>query len=391
VLTPYTLTDMGVFGFSLLVSMTVLIISCPCAVGLATPSAIMAGTGKGAEYGILFKGADDMEHTAKLQAIIFDKTGTLTKGQPSVTDVVAMNGFAEEEVLRLAAVAEKNSEHHLGEAIVRGAQARGIELVASDSFQAIPGQGVEARVAGRAILLGNRRLMAEHQIPVDVSLSEAERLENEGKTVMFLAVGGRPAGIIAVADTLKETSAQAIAELKRMGIKVTILTGDNHRTAQAIARKLDVDGVLAEVLPEDKAKEVKKLQAEGLRVAMVGDGINDAPALAQADVGIAIGSGTDVAKETGHVILIKDDPMDVVAAIQVARQTLHLIRQNLGWAFGYNTLAIPIAAGVLYPFVAQIVSPELAALLMATSSLSVTLNTLRMRGYVPPIRRGIAP
>ena len=391
VLTPYTLTDMGVFGFSLLVSMTVLIISCPCAVGLATPSAIMAGTGKGAEYGILFKGADDMEHTAKLQAIIFDKTGTLTKGQPSVTDVVAMNGFAEEEVLRLAAVAEKNSEHHLGEAIVRGAQARGIELVASDSFQAIPGQGVEARVAGRAILLGNRRLMAEHQIPVDVSLSEAERLENEGKTVMFLAVGGRPAGIIAVADTLKETSAQAIAELKRMGIKVTILTGDNHRTAQAIARKLDVDGILAEVLPEDKAKEVKKLQAEGLRVAMVGDGINDAPALAQADVGIAIGSGTDVAKETGHVILIKDDPMDVVAAIQVARQTLHLIRQNLGWAFGYNTLAIPIAAGVLYPFVAQIVSPELAALLMATSSLSVTLNTLRMRGYVPPIRRGIAP
>ena len=391
VLTPYTLTDMGVFGFSLLVSMTVLIISCPCAVGLATPSAIMAGTGKGAEYGILFKGADDMEHTAKLQAILFDKTGTLTKGQPSVTDVVAMNGFAEEEVLRLAAVAEKNSEHHLGEAIVRGAQARGIELVASDSFQAIPGQGVEARVAGRAILLGNRRLMAEHQIPVDVSLSEAERLENEGKTVMFLAVGGRPAGIIAVADTLKETSAQAIAELKRMGIKVTILTGDNHRTAQAIARKLDVDGVLAEVLPEDKAKEVKKLQAEGLRVAMVGDGINDAPALAQADVGIAIGSGTDVAKETGHVILIKDDPMDVVAAIQVARQTLHLIRQNLGWAFGYNTLAIPIAAGVLYPFVAQIVSPELAALLMATSSLSVTLNTLRMRGYVPPIRRGIAP
>jgi Cu+-exporting ATPase len=391
VLTPYTLTDMGVFGFPLLVSMTVLIISCPCAVGLATPSAIMAGTGKGAEYGILFKGADDMEHTAKLQAIIFDKTGTLTKGQPSVTDVVAMNGFAEEEVFQLAAVAEKNSEHHLGEAIVRGAQARGIELVASDSFQAIPGQGVEARVAGRAILLGNRRLMAEHQIPVDVSLSEAEHLENEGKTVMFLAVGGRPAGIIAVADTLKETSAQAIAELKRMGIKVTILTGDNHRTAQAIARKLDVDGVLAEVLPEDKAKEVKKLQAEGLRVAMVGDGINDAPALAQADVGIAIGSGTDVAKETGHVILIKDDPMDVVAAIQVARQTLHLIRQNLGWAFGYNTLAIPIAAGVLYPFVAQIVSPELAALLMATSSLSVTLNTLRMRGYVPPIRRGIAP
>jgi len=391
VLTPYSLTDMGVFGFSLLVSITVLVISCPCAVGLATPSAIMAGTGKGAEYGILFKGADAMEHTAELQVIIFDKTGTLTKGEPSVTDVVAMTGFANEEVLRLAAVAEKNSEHHLGEAILRGAQAHGIEVVNPDSFQAIPGQGVEAKVAGQAILLGNRRLMSERQIPVDVSLSEAERLENEGKTVMFLAVGNRLAGIIAVADTLKETSAQAIAKLKRMGIKVAILTGDNHRTAQAIAHKLGVDRVLAEVLPEDKAREVKKLQAEGLRVAMVGDGINDAPALAQADVGIAIGSGTDVAKETGHVILIKDDLMDVVAAIQVARQTLHLIRQNLGWAFGYNTLAIPIAAGILYPFVSQIVSPELAALLMATSSLSVTLNTLRMRGYIPPIRRGIVP
>jgi len=390
-LTPYSLTDMGVFGFSLLVSMTVLIISCPCAVGLATPSAIMAGTGKGAEYGILFKGADAMEHTAELQAIVFDKTGTLTKGEPSVTDVVAMNGFAKEEVLRLAAVAEKNSEHPLGDAIVRGSQERGIELADPDSFQAIPGQGVEANVSGQAILLGNRKFMSERQIPIDVQLSEAERLENEGKTVMFLAAGNRLAGIIAVADTLKETSAQAVAELKRMGIKVAILTGDNYRTAQAIARRLGVDRVLAEVLPEDKAREVKKLQADGLRVAMVGDGINDAPALAQADVGIAIGSGTDVAKETGHVILIKDDPMDVVAAIQVARRTLRLIRQNLGWAFGYNTLAIPIAAGVLYPFIAQIVSPELAALLMATSSLSVTLNTLRMRGYVPPIRREIAP
>jgi len=387
VLTPYSLTDMGVFGFSLLVSMTVLIISCPCAVGLATPSAIMAGTGKGAEYGILFKGADAMERTAELQNIIFDKTGTLTKGEPSVTDVVSTNGFTQGEVLLLSATAEKNSEHPLGEAIVRGAQARVTEIISPDSFQAIPGQGVDVKISGRAILLGNRKLMAERHIPIDVLLSEAERLENEGKTVMFLAVDQRPAGIIAVADTLKDTSAQAIAELKHMGIKVAILSGDNRRTTQAIAHKLGIDMILAEVLPEDKAREIKRLQAEGLRVAMVGDGINDAPALAQADVGIAIGSGTDVAKETGHVILIKDDLMDVVAAIQVARQTLRLIKQNLGWAFGYNILAIPIAAGILYPFVAQIVSPELAALLMATSSLSVTLNTLRMRSYVPPIRR----
>lgn len=387
ILTPYQLSAIGAFGFALIISIAVLVISCPCAVGLATPSAVMAGSGKGAEYGILFKGADAMEATARLESVIFDKTGTLTKGEPSVTDVIALGSLSQNEVLHLAAVAEKNSEHPLGEAIVQGASARGLELEEAQSFNAIPGQGVEAQFNGRTILLGNRRLMAERKISLDGLMPEAERLEGEGKTAMFVAINGKPAGIVAVADILKETSALAVEELHRMGLQVAMITGDNRRTAEAIARQVGIDRVLAEVLPEDKANEVKKLQAEGFKVAMVGDGINDAPALAQADVGMAIGSGTDVAKETGHVILVKDDLLDVVAAIQVARATLRKIKENLFWAFGYNTLAIPLGMGLLYPFFAQVVSPELAALLMATSSLSVTLNTLRMRGFVPAIRR----
>jgi len=390
ILSPAELSGLEVFGFSLLLSVTVLVISCPCAVGLATPSAIMAGSGLGAQNGILFKGADAMEATAKLQAIIFDKTGTLTQGEPSVTDVVSLNG-GRDEVLRLAAIAERNSEHPLGEAIVRGAQERGLDVPAAEEFAAIPGHGVEARQDGVTILLGNRKLMAQKGVGLDGFLPEAERLEGEGKTAMFVAAGGRAQGIIAVADTLKPTSAQAVRELHRLGLEVAMITGDNRRTAEAIARQVGIDRVLAEVLPQDKAAEVRKLQEQGRRVAMVGDGINDAPALAQADVGIAIGSGTDVAKETGHVILVKDDLLDVVAAIQVARFTMRKVRQNLGWAFGYNTLAIPLGAGLLYPFTAQIVSPELAAFLMAISSLSVTLNAMSMRGYRPPIRRGGRP
>jgi len=390
ILSPAELSGLEVFGFSLLLSVTVLVISCPCAVGLATPSAIMAGSGLGAQNGILFKGADAMETTAKLQTIIFDKTGTLTLGEPSVTDVVSLNG-ARDEVLRLAAIAERNSEHPLGEAIVRGAQEQGLDVPAAEEFVAIPGQGVEARQNGATILLGNRKLMAEKGVGLDGLLPEAERLEGEGKTAMFVASGGRALGIIAVADTLKPTSAQAVQQLHALGLKVAMITGDNRRTAEAIARQVGIDRVLAEVLPQDKAAEVRKLQEQGRRVAMVGDGINDAPALAQADVGIAIGSGTDVAKETGHVILVKDDLLDVVAAIQVARFTMRKVRQNLGWAFGYNTLAIPLGAGLLYPFTAQIVSPELAAFLMAISSLSVTLNAMSMRGYRPPIRRGGRP
>ena len=361
VLTPYTLEGLEVFGLALLISVTVLVISCPCAVGLATPSAMMAGTGKGAEFGILFKGADAMEATAKVQVVVMDKTGTLTKGEPSVTDVVPLDGPSE-EVLRLAAAAEKNSEHPLGDAIVRGAAGRGIEVQAADSFQAVPGHGVEASLNGVAVLLGNRKLMADRGVSVDRLLGEAERLEGEGKTVMFVAADGRPLGLVAVADTLKETSARAVQELKRMGMEVVMITGDNRLTAEAIGRQLDIDRVLAEVLPQDKAAEVRKLQAEGKTVAMVGDGINDAPALAQANVGIAIGSGTDVAKETGHVILIRDDILDVVAAVQVARATMRLVRQNLFWAFGYNLAAIPLGAGILYPFVAQVVSPQLAAI-----------------------------
>lgn len=385
-LTPYPLTLVGAFGFALLVSVTVLVISCPCALGLATPSAIMAGTGKGAEYGILFKGADAMEATSRLKAIIFDKTGTLTRGEPSVIDVIALDGN-EREVLHLAAVAEKNSEHPLGAAIMAGARSGGIEPEDADNFDAIPGQGVIAVLGEKNILLGNRKLMEEQKISLQRLIPAAEKLEHDGKTAMFLAVNGSARGIVAVADTLKDTSVPTIRELHRMGIEVAMITGDNRRTAEAIARKVGIDLVLAEVLPEDKANEVKKLQAEGKIVAMVGDGINDAPALAQADVGIAIGSGTDVAKETGNVILVKDDLLDVVAGIQVARATMRKITENLIWAFGYNTLAIPFGMGVLYPFLSQLVSPELAALLMATSSLSVTLNTLRMRSFVPAVRR----
>jgi Cu+-exporting ATPase len=386
VLTPYTLTTVGAFGFSLLISVTVLVISCPCAVGLATPTAIMAGSGKGAEYGILFKGADAIEVTSKVNTVIFDKTGTLTKGKPAVTDIISKS-LSENEVLQLAASVEKNSEHPLGEAIVQGAKERGLTLIDVDEFNAIPGYGVEARIDGKGILLGNRKFMDERKVSLDGLVPEAERLENDGKTVMFVAENGITVGIVAVADTVKETSALAVEELHRMGIEVAMITGDNKRTAEAIAQTVGIDRVMAEVLPQEKANEVKKLQTEGKIVAMVGDGINDAPALAQANVGIAIGSGTDIAKETGQVILIKDDLLDVVSGIQVAKATIRKVKENLFWAFGYNTLAIPLGMGIIYPFFAQIVSPELASLLMAMSSLSVTLNTLRMRGFVPAVRR----
>jgi Cu+-exporting ATPase len=387
IMSPYRLTEVGVFGFALLMSVAVLIISCPCAVGLATPAAIMGGSGIGAEHGILFKGADAIEAASKIQTVIFDKTGTLTKGEPSVTDVIALDDNRD-EVLRLAAVIEKSSEHPLGEAIVRGARERGLSVIDADSFNAIPGHGVEASHDGRALLLGNRKLMTDRGIDLGRLADEAERIEQEGKTAMFLAVDGRAAGLVAVADTLKPSSERAVRELRRLGIEVVMITGDNRRTAEAIARQLVIDRVLAEVLPQDKAEEVRRLQAEGRRVAMVGDGINDAPALAQANVGIAMGAGTDVAKETGEVILVKDDLLDVVAAVQVAKFTMRRVRQNLTWAFGYNTLTIPIAAGILYPFVHQVVSPELAAMLMALSSLSVTMNSIAMRGWRPPVRRG---
>ncbi|MHB1127249.1 MAG: heavy metal translocating P-type ATPase [Bacillota bacterium] len=387
ILSPYSLAEIGVFGFALLLSVTTLVISCPCALGLATPSAMMAGTGKGAENGILFKGADAVEATSKLKFIIFDKTGTLTKGQPSLTDIITASGFEKHEVLQLAAITEKTSEHPLGEAIVRGARDAGLAPADAEEFSAIPGHGVVARYQGRRVILGNRRLMQQQGIDFSSLLLEAENLEGAGKTAMLVAIEDRPAGVIGVADTLKENTAEAVTRLRRLGIQVAMITGDNRRTAEAIARQVGIDRVLAEVLPQDKANEVKKLQEQGLQVAMVGDGINDAPALAQSNVGIAIGSGTDVAKETGDIILIKSDIRDVVAAVEVARATMRKVKQNLVWSFIYNTLGIPIAAGIFYPWTGLIVSPELAAFFMAMSSVSVTLNTLLLKRFVPSMRK----
>jgi Cu+-exporting ATPase len=387
ILSPYALGEIGVFGFALLLSVTVLVISCPCAVGLATPSAMMAGTGKAAEYGVLFKGAEAIEKASKLQAIVFDKTGTLTKGEPSLTDILVVRGTSN-DLLRLAASLERRSEHPLGEAIVRGATERDVVLSEPDRFDSVPGQGVEGQVTGHPVLLGNHTLMRERAVNISALLPQAEQLEREGKTVMFVAVDLEAAGLIAVADTLKEHSVDAVRRLRQLGLEVVMITGDNRRTAEAIARQAGIDRVLAEVLPHDKAQEVTQLQAQGKRVAMVGDGVNDAPALAQADVGIAIGSGADVAQETGDVILIKDDLRDVVVALEVAKATMRKVRQNLFWAFVYNTLGIPLGAGLLYPFVALIVSPELASAFMASSSVSVTLNTLLLKRFVPSTHRG---
>lgn len=387
ILSPYSLAQVGVFGFALLLSVTTLIISCPCALGLATPSAIMAGTGKGAENGILFKGADAVESTSKINAVVFDKTGTLTIGEPVVTDVFVTEGFARDEILRLAAMTEKPSEHPLGESIVRGAKEAGLQIEEVDQFEAIPGHGVRASYKGDEILLGNRRLMQQQTIDIGGLGEKMEQLEYEGKTAILIAVGGKAAGVIAVADTLKENAKVAVERLLQMGVQVAMITGDNLRTAEAIARQVGIKTVLAEVLPQDKASEVKKLQEKGLKVAMVGDGINDAPALAQADVGIAIGSGTDVAKETGDIILLKDDIRDVVGAIEIGRATMRKIKQNLVWAFVYNLTGIPLAAGILYPFTGFLVSPELASFFMALSSISVTMNTLLLKRFRPYFSR----
>ena len=393
ILSPFALGDIGVFGFSLLLSVTVLVISCPCAVGLATPSAMMAGTGKAAEYGVLFKGAEAIENASKLQTIVFDKTGTLTKGEPSVTDIVTApinidpDKKQQMTILRFTAIAEQNSEHLLGESIVRSAQAYSLDLSTPEWFNSIPGHGIDAKIEGVSVLVGNRKLMNERSVDFQAWLPRAEQLEGEGKTVMFVGLDGYAAGLIAVADTLKETSVDAIRRLRQMKLETVMITGDNRRTAEAIAHQVGIDRVLAEVLPQDKAEEVKKLQAQGKRVAMVGDGVNDAPALAQAEVGIAIGSGTDVAKETGDVILIKSDLNDVIVALEIARATMNKVKQNLFWAFIYNTLGIPLAAGLLYPALRLVVSPEVASAFMAISSVSVTLNTLLLKGFKPTTLR----
>ncbi|MCX9085423.1 MAG: heavy metal translocating P-type ATPase [Candidatus Methanoperedens sp.] len=368
------------FLFSLLISITVLVISCPCAVGLATPAATMVGTGKGAENGILIKGGEPLEMAHKLNTIVFDKTGTLTRGEPVLTDVIKTAKHPEEEVLRMAAIAEKGSEHPLGEAIVKGAAARKINVPDANSFNAIAGHGVEAGFEGKRILLGTRKLMADNGIDVAHLNASMEKLENDGKTAMIIGVDKEAIGIVAVADTLKEHSKEAVEKLHKMGIEVVMITGDNARTASAIAKKAGIDRVLAEVLPQDKANEIKKLQAEGKIVAMVGDGINDAPALTQSNVGIAMGAGTDVAMESARIVLIKNDLLDVVASIRLSKLTMSKIKQNLFWAFGYNSIGIPLAAGILYPvYHTIIITPALAAAFMVMSSVSVTTNSLLMK------------
>ncbi len=368
------------FLFALLISITVLVISCPCAVGLATPAAIMVGTGKGAENGILIKGGEALERTLKIDTIVFDKTGTLTKGEPELTDIVTVADLSSDELLVMAASAEMGSEHPLGEAIVRGAEQRKLKLKDVEDFRSIAGKGVEATIEGSSILLGTRKLMVDNGIDIASVEKKMENLEAQGRTAMIAARDGRLMGLVAVADTLKENSKEAVEKIRGMGIEVVMITGDNRRTADAIAGSIGITRVLAEVLPEDKASEIRKLQEEGRVVAMVGDGINDAPALTQADIGIAMGAGTDVAMESAQIVLIRNDLRDVIASIRLSRLTMNKIKQNLFWAFGYNTIGIPLAAGLLYPVVNSIlITPELAAAFMALSSVSVTTNSMLMK------------
>jgi P-type Cu+ transporter len=368
--------------YAVTIFISVLVIACPCALGLATPTAIMVGTGKGAEYGVLIKSGVALETTHKIQTIVFDKTGTITEGKPKVTDVIT-NGISEDDLLQLAASAEKGSEHPLGEAIVKGAEEKGLTIKKLDSFKAIPGHGIEVTIDNKNILAGNRKLMIERKISIDSLEAISNNLAEEGKTPMYIAINDNIAGIIAVADTVKANSKKAIDSLHRMGIEVAMITGDNKRTADAIAKQVGIDRILAEVLPQDKANEVKKLQAEGKKVAMVGDGINDAPALAQANIGIAIGSGTDVAMESADIVLMRSDLMDVPTAIQLSKSTIRNIKQNLFWAFGYNTLGIPVAMGLLHIFGGPLLNPMLAAAAMSLSSVSVLTNALRLKGFKP--------
>jgi P-type Cu+ transporter len=373
--------ETGLFAFTIAIS--ILVIACPCALGLATPTAIMVGTGKGAENGVLIKSGGALESTHKISTIVFDKTGTITEGKPVVTDIVTAGGIGEEQLLTLAASAEKGSEHPLGEAIVRAADEKRISLLQTDFFDAITGQGLEVTVDGKDLLLGNRKLMDENDVDLGELAATSDRLAAEGKTPMYIAVEEEIAGIIAVADTVKESSFKAIEKLHKMGIEVAMITGDNKRTAQAIADQVGIDRVLSEVLPEDKANEVKVLQEEGRRVAMVGDGINDAPALAQADIGIAIGSGTDVAIESADIVLMRSDLMDVPTAVELSKATIRNIKQNLFWAFAYNILGIPVAMGVLYLFGGPLLNPMIAGAAMSFSSVSVLLNALRLKGFRP--------
>jgi len=369
------------FLFALLNTVAVLIIACPCAMGLATPTAIMVGTGKGAELGILIKDAESLETAHKINTVVFDKTGTLTKGEPEVTDIVSVNKLKNDEILRLAATIEKGSEHSLAEAIINEAKKQKVTLGTVKAFEAVPGHGVMGTVGTQRIFLGNRRLMKKERIALTSANKEIDRLENGGKTVMMLAVDEKLVGLVAVADTVKNSAKKGVEALQKLGIETVMITGDNARTAQAIARKVGIDRVLAEVLPDQKEAEVRKLQAEGKKVAMVGDGINDAPALAAADIGIAMGTGTDVAIEAADITLINKDLRSVAYAITLSKKTMRTIKLNLVWAFGYNIILIPVAMGALYPFYGILLNPIFASIAMATSSVSVVSNSLLLKRY----------
>jgi Cu2+-exporting ATPase len=360
-------------------AISAIVIACPDALGLATPTAVAVGTGIGARHNILIKDAATLEGMAGISAVIFDKTGTLTEGRPSVTDLIPAGSWANDDLLRVAASAETGSEHPLGEAIVRAAVDRGLPTTEPSRFEAISGAGLVATIEGRDVLIGNARLMRERNISTDAVESAAVGLAETGKTPMYVAVDGTLAGIVAVADTIRDSARQTIRQLHETGIKVAMLTGDNRRTAEAVARDLGIDRVFAEVLPSDKARYVTELQAEGHRVAMVGDGVNDAPALATADIGIAIGAGTDVAVETANVVLMKSDPHDVLRAITLSKATVRKMKQNLFWASIYNVLAIPVAAGVLYPSSGIMLRPEWSALLMSVSSIVVATNAVLLK------------
>lgn len=371
----------GDLKFALTIFISVLVIACPCALGLATPTAIMVSTGKGAENGILIKSGVALETAHQINTIVFDKTGTITEGKPTVTDVLPAEGFEKDDLLQLTASAEKGSEHPLGQAIVDGAEEKGLDFLPVASFTSLTGRGIEARISGKTVLAGNRKLMEERNISLATLAPVSDRLAEEGKTPMYVAVDGALAGIVAVADVVKASSRAAIENLHKMGIEVAMITGDNQKTAAAIAKQVGIDRVLAEVLPQDKSNEIKKLQAEGRKVAMVGDGINDAPALAQADIGIAIGSGTDVAMESADIVLMRSDLMDVPTAIDLSKKTIRNIKQNLFWAFGYNVIGIPIAAGVLHLFGGPLLNPIFAAAAMSLSSVSVLTNALRLKRF----------
>ncbi|HEY3267657.1 MAG TPA: copper-translocating P-type ATPase [Armatimonadota bacterium] len=364
------------FLFALTAGVSTIVIACPDALALATPTAITVGVGKGAKEGILFKNATALEATAGVDTVVFDKTGTLTASKPALTDVIAAAGFRESETLLFAAIADQPSQHPLAAAIVAGAKARGLNVRAPEGFDSVPGHGVDATVEGQRVLIGNRKLLERENVPPDGLEESVQELAGQGKTAMYVAVGGKAAGVVAVADTIRASARAAVIALHDMGLQAVMLTGDNRRTADAVAKELGMDTVIAEVLPEDKVSEVKRLQVEGLKVAMVGDGVNDAPALAQAEVGIAIGAGTDVAVETADVVLVQDDPADVADAVTLARKVRGKIQQNLAWAAVYNLIAIPIAGGILYPSQGILLRPEWAALLMSASTVSVTVNAL---------------